>query len=82
MLQIDRAPIRADDRVYLSRSAMHPSVAAGQEYRRQLGRRVGAIVSASRQQFFHHVTVYVRQPEVAAGITIGKILVVEAKQSQ
>jgi len=37
---------------------------------------------SSSQQFFHHVTVYVRQSEVAAGITIGKILMIEAKQPQ
>jgi pterin-4a-carbinolamine dehydratase len=45
-------------------------------------RAVSFFCRVSSHQLFHHPPMYVRKSKVAAGITIGKILMVEAQQPQ
>ncbi len=36
----------------------------------------------SRQHLFHHIPMYIRQPEVASGVAVGETFVVESEQVQ
>ena len=41
-----------------------------------------SVLCFSRQQPLHHATVNIREPEVAACVTIGETLMIEAEQMQ
>ena len=43
---------------------------------------VGEAPMPSRQQFLHHPAMHVGQPEVAAGVAVGELRVIETEQVQ